>query len=319
MKHDATGRSKGSRFARLDHGLLSSQAYRSLTPNARSLLVELTMMENGKNNGELFLSVRDAADRMGVADHSAALKAFADLVTAGFITCTQDGYFAVKAGEGSRARSWRLTWLSTPCLKMGPTNEFRDHEPEAGARANKRAAAGCRALKRYRREKSTNSLPVVDSATPKPKSVADSAMTPTQKGGQSEPDSATRIAYSGGKAPISSVRDSATHTADQLLSRSGELSASGHSRAREAESDSATSRQCEHCSVIFPLTRPDRAYPRRYCSEPCRKAAERRRHNQRQCVGGEAAFIGDLLTKVLRDYPMSDPETRSTATGPVLR
>lgn len=309
MKHDATGRSKSGRFARLDHGLLSSQAYRSLTPNARSLLVELTMMENGRNNGELFLSVRDAADRMGVADHSAATKAFADLEAAGFIACTREAHFAVKAGEGSRARCWRLTWQSTPCLRMGPTNGFHDHEPEPGSRANKRAAAGCKALKRFRGIQASGNLPVVDFATPKPKRVADSAATPTQMRGENVQDSATRFINNGGNPPLRFVQDSATHIADQLQGCSGELSASGHSKAREAESDSATSRRCERCRVAFPLTRPDQAYLRRHCSDLCRKAAERARRNQRQREGGEAECIGDLLAKSLGDYPMSDPET----------
>ncbi len=60
-KPNATGRSMTSRFARLDHRLLESAAYRALSPNARALLVELTRMDNGSNNGALWLSVRDAA------------------------------------------------------------------------------------------------------------------------------------------------------------------------------------------------------------------------------------------------------------------
>lgn len=164
MKHDATGRSKYTRFARLDHGLLEAPAYRSLSPNARALLTELAMLENGRNNGEMFLSVRDACDRMGVADHNAASNAFAELETMGFIECTRDAHFAVKAGEGSRARCWRLTWLSTPCQRIGPTCDFRDRRPEPGTRANKRLIAGCEALKRYKKLQASGSLPVLESA-----------------------------------------------------------------------------------------------------------------------------------------------------------
>ena len=98
------------RFARLSHKLLESGAYRALSPNARSLLVELAMMENGKNNGTLFLSVRDAADRMGIASPQAAGRAFDELEELGFIACTTAAHFALKAGTGSRARAWRLTW-----------------------------------------------------------------------------------------------------------------------------------------------------------------------------------------------------------------
>ena len=62
---NATGRNNTSRFVRLDYRILNSNAYRSLSPNARSLLVELVMLYNGENNGSLYLSVRDAARAAG--------------------------------------------------------------------------------------------------------------------------------------------------------------------------------------------------------------------------------------------------------------
>jgi hypothetical protein len=113
--------------------LLTSPAYRSLSPNARSLLVELVMMENGKNNGELFLSVRDAADRMGVADLSAATAAFTQLETGGFIACTRDAHFAVKAGAGSRARCWRAHLA----IHTVPADRPNQRVPPAGTGASK--------------------------------------------------------------------------------------------------------------------------------------------------------------------------------------
>ncbi len=139
---DRKGRSSNTdRFVRLGHNLLSSNAYRALTPNARSLLVELAMLDNGANNGSLYLSVRDAAARMGVADLTAASRAFDELMALGFIDLAQDAHFRVKAAEASRARCWRLTWLPCPsrkaptwdaCLRTSPTN----HGPEAyGSRA----------------------------------------------------------------------------------------------------------------------------------------------------------------------------------------
>jgi hypothetical protein len=82
-KPNATGRSMTTRFARLDHRLLESSAYRALSPNARALLVELTMLENGNNNGSLWLSVRDGAARWAwqickrLARHSPTYRAWA--------------------------------------------------------------------------------------------------------------------------------------------------------------------------------------------------------------------------------------------------
>lgn len=89
---------------RLGHKMLLTPAYRALTPNARALLVELAMMENGSNNAvKLSLSVRDAAHRMGIADLKAASAAFKELEALGFVVMTADAHFAVKAVSGA----WR--------------------------------------------------------------------------------------------------------------------------------------------------------------------------------------------------------------------
>lgn len=288
MKADKKGRSVSGRFARLDHSRLSSPAYRALSPNARSLLTEMTMMENGKNNGELYLSVRDAADRMGVADHSAATAAFAELESMGFIACTRDAHFAVKSGDGSRARCWRLTWQSTPCLRIGPTSEYQDRRPDAGSRAAKRMDAGCRALKRYGGSISQNKIAGVDFATLKADRVADFATTGGMVGGESVRDSATHISKNGRKPPKPIVLDSATHTACQLEGATVPVSTTV---------GSPTVRTCDHCSKPFELTRPDRAHTRRFCSERCRKTAETIRLRQRK-VANHDHHDGDNVVRL---------------------
>src|SRR3546814_10003039 len=88
-----------------------SAAYRSLTPNARALLVEMMAMENGQNNGSLWLSIRDAAARIGLVNKESVGKAFDELTAAGLIALTKEAHFSVKAAETSRARCWRLTFL----------------------------------------------------------------------------------------------------------------------------------------------------------------------------------------------------------------
>lgn len=173
MGVDANHRAKAKgRFVRLDHSLLSSPAYRAASPNARSLLVELAMMDNSRNNGTLFLSVLDAADRMGVADHHAASAAFDELEALGFIEMTADAHFAVKAGNGSRARKWRLTWLAVPSESKGPTHEYQRAEP-TDKRGRKRMARGRKALDRYARKQ----MPVVESTTGNTDRVGKSTMT----------------------------------------------------------------------------------------------------------------------------------------------
>jgi hypothetical protein len=202
---DATGRNPTSRFVRLDHRLLTSNAYRSLTPNARALLVELAMLENGSNNGSLYLSVRDAADRIGVADVSAASKAFTDLTAMGFIQMTHDSHFRVKASEKSRARCWRLTWVAGPGRKA-PSWDLLDREPEPKTRARRRMDRGLRALAAYRKDRDLGRLPVLDCDTLAGVQPASAHVTVW--------DSDTLNGNNGGIAPSRHVRENATHSAD---------------------------------------------------------------------------------------------------------
>lgn len=194
---NATGRSNTSRFVRLDHRILTSNAYRSLSPNCRSLLVELVMIYNGENNGSLYLSVRDGAHRMGVADLTAASRAFDDLVALGFLELAQEAHFRVKASETSRARCWRLTWLSGPGRKA-PSWEFLEREPDPQTPARKRMERGQRALKTYRKARDGNRLPVLDCDTLShsvhdltPGTVLDSD-TPDMRNGRFQPKTCTR-------------------------------------------------------------------------------------------------------------------------------
>jgi hypothetical protein len=161
-KPNQTGRNPTSRFARLDHRLLCAPAYRALNTTARALLVELTMLDNGKNNGSLYLGIRDAAARLGMADLTAVRSAFDELQTLGFIEMTEAASFHVKAADKSRARCWRLTWLAGPGRK-GPSMTFMERQPQPCTKAHKRMERGMRALKAYRKERDLGRLPIVDS------------------------------------------------------------------------------------------------------------------------------------------------------------
>jgi hypothetical protein len=199
-----TGRNNTDRFVRLSYRLLCSNAYRSLSPNARSLLVELAMLYNGGNNGSLYLGVRDAAHRMGVADLTAASRAFDELMTRGFIVMTQDGHFLVKAAETSRARCWRLTWQPGPGRRIA-TWDFMEREPEPKTPARKRMERGQRSLKAYRKARSGNKFPVLDCETMAAFEV-ETAPNPVAK-------SNTLNQQNGGNPPILCVPDSDTHLA----------------------------------------------------------------------------------------------------------
>ena len=202
---NAKGRSITSRFVRLDHGMLESPAYRSLAPIDRALLNELAMIENGSNNGAIWLSVKDAAARVGVANLQSVSRAFHSLEAAGFIRLTKDAHFRVKASSTARARCWRLTWVSVPALSKAPTNEWREWQPEPQSPGRKRMDAGLRALKRFRKIQSEGKSPVYDSHT----------LEPQEAGGGSvaEYKSHTASAEKGENPPNLNICDSYTHTA----------------------------------------------------------------------------------------------------------
>jgi hypothetical protein len=171
-KPNATGRSMTTRFARLDHRLLESSAYRALSPNARALLVEFTRMDNGSNNGALWLSVRDAAALMGVVNTKTASAAISELQDMGFIVMTKDAHFRVKAADTSRARCWRLTWLPIP-KRQAPSNDYQERQPSTKL-ARKRMESGLRVLKAFKHMAPQNQMPVdeLHTLTPKPAGMA---------------------------------------------------------------------------------------------------------------------------------------------------
>jgi len=164
---NAKGRSgKAPRFIGIPHTVYLSEAVSSLNTNARALLTELAMMENGRNNGSIWLSIRDATDRLGFSDFEPAMKAFDDLIDRGLIMMTKDAHFSIKAAETSRARCWRLTWLiwpEGPAKKRAPTQDWQHYVAPAKTPERKRANRRLKALARYRKALVDNKMPVRDS------------------------------------------------------------------------------------------------------------------------------------------------------------
>ena len=204
---NAKGRNNTSRFVRLDYRILNSNAYRSLGPNDRSLLIELIMLYNGENNGSLYLGVRDAAHRMGLADMTAASCSFDTLVRLGFIELSQEAYFSVKASEYSRARCWRLTWLVGPKRKA-PSWAFLDSEPLPKTKARKRMERGLKVLKTYRKARNGGKMPVLESNTLDP--IKPAIMVPAVL------HSNTPKAGNGSFKPMGCIVDSDAHIATTM-------------------------------------------------------------------------------------------------------
>ncbi len=121
---DQRGRSKGVPHVRVDKSVFHSGAYRACSLAERAMLLEVVELHNGSNNGSLWLSVRDAARRLGVSDPNTARRALRGLCEKGLLAVSTPGYFTVKTRH---ATCYRITFL--PANGQGPTSEFRNWQP----------------------------------------------------------------------------------------------------------------------------------------------------------------------------------------------
>lgn len=125
-KTDQKGRTKtAERHLRLTHTMTGSPAWKALTASAIKLLVALQRLDNGENNGDLFLSVRKAQDEIGLSRNTVAA-AFKDLEDKGFVVPVVLGSFKVRGGP---ATSWRLTFVPAPSKRLAPTHDWQRWQP----------------------------------------------------------------------------------------------------------------------------------------------------------------------------------------------
>ena len=108
---------------RLYWWLLDSPAYRHLSCYGRALLVELVYRHNGENNGQVPMSVREAATRLDISP-TTAVKIFRELKDKGFIRQARRGSFDLKEPH---ATEWTLTM--EPVGDAKPTKDFMSWEP----------------------------------------------------------------------------------------------------------------------------------------------------------------------------------------------
>lgn len=109
---DETGRSIGeTRHVRLHHWLLKTQAWRALSTQSVAVYILLAQRYNGSNNGEISLSVREAARLVRIAKDTAT-KTFHELEDKGFIRRNICGSF-----------NWKLKHATTWILTEHPFND----------------------------------------------------------------------------------------------------------------------------------------------------------------------------------------------------
>ncbi len=106
-KANATGRSStGRRFVSIYHWEMDLPAYRHLSTYGRALLMEFRKAYNGQNNGEIVMSVRQAAKLIN-CDKKTAAKKIKELEGKGWIRNVTEGSFSQKTNK--TASTWRIT------------------------------------------------------------------------------------------------------------------------------------------------------------------------------------------------------------------
>ena len=116
MKRRATT----ERYVRLTHRMMQTQAWRSLDGVARAIYLELAALYNGRNNGSVGLSVRQAAQAVGVSKATAA-RAMLLLQDRGFIAAVTKGRFFDRLRH---ATEWRLTEFKCDLTGQPASRDF---------------------------------------------------------------------------------------------------------------------------------------------------------------------------------------------------
>lgn len=113
------GRKDSGRFFQLPHAVLKSDNYVNLSHIARSLLLELALQFDGKNNGDL-VATWSMLERRGWSSKTTIKKHVDELVYYGFIVLVQQG--GTNAGGTKRPNLYALSWLRID--KVGYSDGF---------------------------------------------------------------------------------------------------------------------------------------------------------------------------------------------------
>ena len=99
------GRNKFEPFIRLHRGVTNSEAWKSLSCEARCLLIEIWARHNGSNNGQIPYSHREARKALHVGSRKVQA-AFQEIEECGFLIPRAKGSFDWKQRQ---ATEWEIT------------------------------------------------------------------------------------------------------------------------------------------------------------------------------------------------------------------
>ena len=132
-KADKTGRSVNPQYAVLDYEFLKSDAFRRLSGPALKVYFELRSRFNGRNNGQITLSLEECTKLFSIGKGTAQ-RAFKELHTKGFVRLAVLGRW-----YGRRASEWELTTL--PRNGQPPTHDWKMWKPQRPLRATRKVEA----------------------------------------------------------------------------------------------------------------------------------------------------------------------------------
>lgn len=120
---------RAPRHVRIYRRQMASAAWRALSGSAVKVMLAIADLENGSNNGEIFLSDRKGAEVTGLSRNTVR-KSIDELIAKGFIYCTVKGGFSRKTPH---AACYGVTWQSGPkdTPWRAPSHAYEEWAPPA--------------------------------------------------------------------------------------------------------------------------------------------------------------------------------------------
>jgi len=109
------------RFVMLTHDMIKSAAWQSLDGNEQALYVHFASRFDGKNNGRISFSVREAAQALNISKDTGA-RTIKVLIDRGLIEIVKRSAFNLKRGP-DKATEYRLT--EYPCNVTGKAATYK--------------------------------------------------------------------------------------------------------------------------------------------------------------------------------------------------
>lgn len=132
MGRDKRNEARAEHFTKLVRNTMETEAWRALSPTAQALYPWIKLEWRGSqsnNNGKIKLSVRQAAERLGIGINTAS-RAFHDLQAKGFIVVTEHARLGIK-GQAT-CPAYELTELGLPHVEKSTGRKlFKDWKPGA--------------------------------------------------------------------------------------------------------------------------------------------------------------------------------------------